>query len=237
MENWTPSIAPQQPPQILLRVPVAWHGELAAIQLPAPEGFQRKHTQPLGPGPGSDYVVHLELFAGPPQLQYTVDDRISPTQRVKVRAVAPAQDKVTLIPRRDLGMPLPDVRHDGARKHPETVPDEAVEQPELPHPRPAKQGRAPPVAEPDRAPLAAEQASPGAQPEAEVHPAAFGAEDVLGAGDGRGHDDPPPVPCVGAAWSARAGAPFFQSHLGHAVPTAGAAVLAAVVQKVSMAHF
>jgi hypothetical protein len=106
---------------------VAWHGELATIQLPAPESFQRRRTQPLGPGSGSDYVVHLELFAGPPQLEYAVDDSITPSQRVKVRAVAPAQDKVTLVPRRDLGMPLPDVGHDGACKHLETVPDEAVQ--------------------------------------------------------------------------------------------------------------
>jgi hypothetical protein len=93
------------------------------------------------------------------------------------------------------------------------------------------------VAEPERASFAAEQVLPGPQPEAEVHPAAFGADDVLRAADGGGHDDLPPVPYVGAAWSARAGAPFFQSHLGYAVLTAGAAVLARVVQKVYVAHF
>jgi hypothetical protein len=44
-----------------------------------------------------------------------------------VRAVAPVQNEVALVPRRDLGMPLPDVGHDGACKHLETVPDEAVQ--------------------------------------------------------------------------------------------------------------
>lgn len=156
-----------------------------------------------------------------------------------MRALTPAQDVVALVPRRDFRMPLPDLRHDGALEDHETVLDAAVEQPDLPYPRSVEQGRLPGpfAAEPNDSLFAAEQVPPPAQPEAEVQSAAFGAEDVVGARRGSSHEEPASVPCVGAAWSARVGAPFSYSHLGHAAGMSGPAVLAAVVQEVSAAHF